>query len=140
MRELADRGVNIEQMSTVGIGESQPIATNSNDKGRALNRRVEFLLSRYEDANLIAVEKFPRNIEWLNDNKPKQDINNSIKNEKTKQLNVLKLHKNSISIVKNINNIKPEKDKIEVIPIKKSTRIVNLIPAEKVVVELLPGS
>ena len=72
--------------------------------------------------------------------KPTLYINNSTKIEKTKQLNVLKLHKNSISIVKNENNIKPEKDKIEVIPIENSTRIVNLIPAEKVVVELLPGS
>ncbi len=137
MRELTERGVNTEQMSTVGIGESQPIATNSNDKGRSLNRRVEFLMSRYEDANFIAIEKFPRNIEWLNDNKTDSS---TLKNTMSKSLNVLKLHKSVTLTANNEKNIKTEKEKIELIPIENSTRIVNLIPAEKVVVELLPGS
>ncbi|HSK42101.1 MAG TPA: OmpA family protein, partial [Arenibaculum sp.] len=55
MVELANRGVRIEQMETAGVGEMQPIATNMTDDGRALNRRVEFTLSRYPRANAMVL-------------------------------------------------------------------------------------
>ncbi|MBB3182694.1 OOP family OmpA-OmpF porin [Halomonas fontilapidosi] len=38
---LAGQGVDMERMRTIGYGESQPVATNDTDAGRAMNRRVE---------------------------------------------------------------------------------------------------
>ena len=57
MQELARRGVRSEQLSEVAIGKRQPIAPNDTDAGRALNRRVEFLISSGIDANLAAVQQ-----------------------------------------------------------------------------------
>lgn len=69
MIELANRGVHIEQMATIGIGEMQPVASNSDEKGMALNRRVEFMLSRFLDANLRLVEETEVNSNFLDDHK-----------------------------------------------------------------------
>jgi OOP family OmpA-OmpF porin len=38
---LIGRGVSASRLSAVGYGESQPVASNDTDEGRALNRRVE---------------------------------------------------------------------------------------------------
>ena len=38
---LVNRGVSASRLSAVGYGESQPVASNETDEGRALNRRVE---------------------------------------------------------------------------------------------------
>ena len=38
---LAAKGVDAGRLSTAGYGESQPVADNATDEGRALNRRVE---------------------------------------------------------------------------------------------------
>jgi outer membrane protein OmpA-like peptidoglycan-associated protein len=38
---LADQGVNPARFTIMGYGESQPIADNATEEGRALNRRVE---------------------------------------------------------------------------------------------------
>lgn len=38
---LASQGVDRDRMQTTGFGESQPVATNDTDAGRAENRRVE---------------------------------------------------------------------------------------------------
>jgi outer membrane protein OmpA-like peptidoglycan-associated protein len=73
MVELANRGVRIEQMSTAGIGEVQPIASNSTEEGMARNRRVEFMISRFEQANLATVQDMRINRAWLNDH-PKAAI------------------------------------------------------------------
>lgn len=42
---LAGRGVNPNRLNTQGYGESQPIADNSTEAGRARNRRVEVQIS-----------------------------------------------------------------------------------------------
>ena len=41
LRYLAEQGLAASQLTSVGFGESQPIATNDTREGRALNRRVE---------------------------------------------------------------------------------------------------
>ncbi|MCZ2100431.1 MAG: OmpA family protein [Chitinophagales bacterium] len=41
---LLTKQVSASRMSHTGYGESRPISSNANDKGRALNRRVEFNL------------------------------------------------------------------------------------------------
>ena len=39
--ELVRRGIPAGRLSAVGAGEKQPIATNNDESGRSLNRRVE---------------------------------------------------------------------------------------------------
>jgi outer membrane protein OmpA-like peptidoglycan-associated protein len=56
MAALVERGVNTNQLSEVAIGKRQPIAPNDTARGRALNRRVEFLISPAMSANLAAVQ------------------------------------------------------------------------------------
>ena len=41
---LAKRGINIERLKAVGIGEKSPITSNETALGRAENRRTEFLI------------------------------------------------------------------------------------------------
>ncbi len=65
LAELVRRDVNPNQLSTVAIGKAQPIATNSTEDGRARNRRVEFLISGSEKANLSVVEDRPINSAYL---------------------------------------------------------------------------
>jgi outer membrane protein OmpA-like peptidoglycan-associated protein len=57
MQLLIDDGVHPEQLSTVAVGETQPIAPNYTEDGRSLNRRVEFMISANEKANLTLVSK-----------------------------------------------------------------------------------
>ncbi|WP_417763556.1 OmpA family protein [Shewanella sp.] len=42
---LISQGVNGQRIVTNGAGESQPIASNNNEQGRAQNRRVEIILT-----------------------------------------------------------------------------------------------
>jgi outer membrane protein OmpA-like peptidoglycan-associated protein len=56
---MIGRGLNPNQLSTVAIGKAQPIAPNSTEEGRALNRRVEFLISGSEQANLSVIRDRP---------------------------------------------------------------------------------
>jgi OOP family OmpA-OmpF porin len=44
VNHLADQGVNRTRLHFVGYGEEKPIATNDTEEGRALNRRVEFVI------------------------------------------------------------------------------------------------
>ena len=57
MAALVARGVRPDQLSEVAIGKRQPIAPNDTADGRALNRRVEFLVSPAMSANLAAVQQ-----------------------------------------------------------------------------------
>ncbi len=57
MAMLAAHGVDPIQMTTVAIGDHQPIAPNDTPEGRAINRRVEFLISASPEANLAVVQK-----------------------------------------------------------------------------------
>lgn len=41
---LADKGVEAERLIIVGLGEKHPIANNSTEEGRSLNRRIELKL------------------------------------------------------------------------------------------------
>jgi len=45
MRKLIDLGVSPARLSSEGRGESEPVASNSTEEGRALNRRIEVRLS-----------------------------------------------------------------------------------------------
>jgi outer membrane protein OmpA-like peptidoglycan-associated protein len=56
MKLLAEDGVNPIQMTTVAVGDRQPVASNATPDGRARNRRVEFLISASVQANLAAVQ------------------------------------------------------------------------------------
>jgi outer membrane protein OmpA-like peptidoglycan-associated protein len=48
---LFERGVAAEQISTLGKGESTPVASNDNDAGRQQNRRVELI---FQDGSRVA--------------------------------------------------------------------------------------
>ena len=43
-RALTERGVEDDRIETEGKGESEPIAPNDSEEGRAENRRVEFIV------------------------------------------------------------------------------------------------
>jgi outer membrane protein OmpA-like peptidoglycan-associated protein len=58
MAALVARGVRPNQLTEVAIGKRQPIAPNDTAEGRALNRRVEFLISPAMSANLAAVQQY----------------------------------------------------------------------------------
>lgn len=57
IQALVARGVSPAQLTEVAIGKRQPIAPNDQADGRALNRRVEFLISPAVSANLAAVQQ-----------------------------------------------------------------------------------
>jgi len=44
LKYLIDRGISQNQIIYKGYGESKPVASNTTDKGRQLNRRVEFVI------------------------------------------------------------------------------------------------
>ena len=43
---LVARGIDPSRLTAIGFGESQPIAPNVTDDGRATNRRIEFIVLR----------------------------------------------------------------------------------------------
>jgi len=65
MAMLAARRLDPMQMTTVAIGDHQPIAPNDTAEGRAMNRRVEFLISASPEANLTVVQKRRVNMSYL---------------------------------------------------------------------------
>ena len=44
MSYLQKKGINKNNLKAKGQGEEKPIATNKTSKGRALNRRIEFVV------------------------------------------------------------------------------------------------
>ena len=46
---LRDRGVAADQLEAEGYGETQPVASNDTEDGRALNRRVELQILETRD-------------------------------------------------------------------------------------------
>jgi outer membrane protein OmpA-like peptidoglycan-associated protein len=55
--QLAAEGVNATRFTIMGYGESQPIADNETDAGRALNRRVEVAIYANDKLKKVAQEK-----------------------------------------------------------------------------------
>lgn len=45
---LADNGVEVDRLTAVGFGETNPIATNDTREGKAANRRIEFVVTQSE--------------------------------------------------------------------------------------------
>jgi outer membrane protein OmpA-like peptidoglycan-associated protein len=45
---LRNKGITSSRIKTSGMGEADPVATNDTDEGRALNRRVEFVITANE--------------------------------------------------------------------------------------------
>ena len=46
---LENKGVEQERMTANGYGDTKPVATNATKEGRALNRRVEFVVTVIEE-------------------------------------------------------------------------------------------
>ena len=42
MKYLISNGIEQSRMNSIGYGETKPVADNSTDEGKSLNRRVEF--------------------------------------------------------------------------------------------------
>jgi len=43
---LVDRGISPQRMTHHGYGESRPLASNTNETGRARNRRTVFVITQ----------------------------------------------------------------------------------------------
>jgi outer membrane protein OmpA-like peptidoglycan-associated protein len=54
---LVIQNVNFERFNVYGYGESDPVATNDTDGGRAQNRRVEVAIWANEKLKKVAQEK-----------------------------------------------------------------------------------
>ena len=50
--DLVKRGVKADRITTEGKGEKEPVASNDTEEGRALNRRVEFIITDVGDEDI----------------------------------------------------------------------------------------
>ena len=48
-RALMERGVESTRLKSIGYGETKPLADNKKPAGRALNRRVEFMIEKQDE-------------------------------------------------------------------------------------------
>lgn len=65
---LTSKGISRSKLSAKGYGENHPLASNENDRGRRLNRRAEFKVTKIQGAIAdaqIAVIQTEENIEYL---------------------------------------------------------------------------
>ena len=46
---LVENGMRLKRIETIGMGESQPIASNATESGRSQNRRVELVSPSYSE-------------------------------------------------------------------------------------------
>lgn len=53
---LITRGIDGSRIAAEGKGESEPVATNDTEEGRALNRRVEITITSMDKTDLLEVE------------------------------------------------------------------------------------
>ena len=58
---LAMDGVQPERLAAVGYGEFQPIADNADSVGRARNRRVVLVISKFTDSRRTTVTQADQN-------------------------------------------------------------------------------
>jgi outer membrane protein OmpA-like peptidoglycan-associated protein len=65
---LQKLGINEHFLGVVPMGKAQPIANNSGEEGRALNRRVEFFISDIPAATKVAIEQIKYNPCFLDPN------------------------------------------------------------------------
>ncbi|MGQ0528589.1 MAG: OmpA family protein, partial [Panacagrimonas sp.] len=56
---LVKQGIASERMSTMGYGESMPVATNDSDEGRELNRRVELKVTESSGGGVTVAPPVP---------------------------------------------------------------------------------
>ena len=47
MKFLISSGISPERLSAKGFGQTKPNKSNATEKGRAFNRRVEFIIKKY---------------------------------------------------------------------------------------------
>jgi len=55
-KELIRRGIDPDRIETEGKGESEPVATNDTEEGRQLNRRVEFVITSTNGADIQQIK------------------------------------------------------------------------------------
>ncbi len=121
MMELIDRGVQPTQISLVPIGKSQPIAPNSTEEGRARNRRVEFMISASQEANLqlIHLRRIIRDYLWVNpkpdalpDELPPADVLAPLPNPKTGSVELRKVGEVAMQKPEALHLNKPDEETI----------------------------
>ncbi len=49
MDQLIRRGIDPSRLESIGMGQSAPIATNSTEEGRALNQRIDLIITSYKN-------------------------------------------------------------------------------------------
>ncbi len=97
LKLLRKNGVSNSQMSTMAIGESQPISSNKISAGRAINRRVEFIISMDRDANRYFVNEADFCESCLDDHMANPQVNKDVR-KPIRELKVLRLPEKEIEL------------------------------------------